>query len=184
MLSTLTHTFEPEAYWRIDKCYTDGRVEEGEWQKNQIQHDWATLAAILFRSSRAGAAAPTSGLSFVAIGEGDVSWDLGAPSMPRSQQTLESELWRQAIDAGTQVYYIDPGDMVSVSITPTRVIQINFTVPFSVVGTIRELALFGGDATAVADTGYMFNWYRISAQPKTVDFALSIRVQVRFQVTA
>lgn len=147
----------PIGIWQDEYVYSDGRVEYSGWKKNQIQDTQSTLVAMLMKTTRAGSNAAFSGAEYFAVGEGDVSWDLSAPTKSYSQSTLESEIWRSSIDSGTQVFYVDP-DTFAVSGSPTRALQFNLVIPSTVVGDLREFGLFGGTATLAADSGYMVNW--------------------------
>lgn len=147
----------PMGIWQDTYIYSDGRVVVSDWKKNQIQDTQSTLAAMLMKSTRAGSNATYSGIEYFAVGEGQSSWDLSAPTKAYTQTTLETELWRNTIDSTTQVFFVNPTTFV-VSGSPTRALQFNLVIPSEVVGDLREFGLFGGTATLAADSGYMVNW--------------------------
>lgn len=154
--------------WRDTYVYPDGRFHITPWKANQIQNTQSTLAAILMKGTRSTATPAFSGINWFAVGEGHPDWDFAAPTKAYTQTTLQDELWRAPVDATTQVFYLDPITELVVA-GPTRMIQFNLSVPASVVGSLREFGMFGGDATSAVDTGYMVNWIDHDVIPKTAD---------------
>lgn len=138
--------------WRDTIVYADGRVVESAWTPNQIQADSAVLIAALL-------GAKTGGISYLAVGSGDVSWDAVAPVRPTSQSTLTSEVWRAEILPEGITFVDTEGEPTE---TQTNRIRFRVTIPreAAVGEALREYALFGGEATDTADTGLMLNWIR------------------------
>ena len=122
------------------------------------------------------------GITFLAVGTGDPSWDIQDPPAPTtSQVALEGESDRKAISS-SNTSFIDPntGDPVG-NATPTNIVD--YAVTFSeseAVGAIVEMGLFGGDATAASGTGTMLNYRTFPVINKTNSMTLS----VIFRITA
>lgn len=128
-------------------------IKETPWRKNQIQNTaGGVLMALL------GTHPTWGGLQYLAIGEGDPSWDVTPPSQSHDATILTSEIFRKAIGYAN-VTFRDPSNPDAIVADPSRVMQLE--VEFGAAeanGIHREFALFGGDATAVANTGQIFNW--------------------------
>lgn len=97
-----------------------------------------------------------SGVQYFAVGSGSSSWSNDTfPSPVESDTKLLAETYRKAIET-SNVVFINSENVVSQ--TPTNRIQI--TVVFNeseANGELRELGIFGGDATSAKDSGYMIN---------------------------
>jgi len=99
------------------------------------------------------------GIMTLAVGTGDIGWDLQNPPAETSAQTLlESELLRKTFALRT---YIDgAGDP-----TVTRTNIVDFTTTFleaEAVGPLVEMGLFGGVGATASNSGTMIN-YRVFA---------------------
>lgn len=161
------HVHEPakilvSGTWRDEYIYADGRVEQGEWTPNQIQNGAAMVAAGLF--GRVGEIPPHdapvafTGISYIAVGSGDVTWDAVAPVQDKADTTLTAEYFRKAIPAA-DMQFVDVAAPHNPSATPTRAIEITMTFdPAEANGAMREFGLFGGDADGVTDSGQIINW--------------------------
>jgi len=158
-LSSNILTYKGE--WRDTYTFEDGSSYTTEWRPNQAQNSSATLSAILFGSVVQSSSSAYGGIQYLALGGGDSNWDLSPPTQndkPYSATTLVNEIDRIQVANGTNVAYLDPVTE-AVSVTPTRVLQVNILIPFDRgIGDLREFALFGGDATSTQDSGYMINW--------------------------
>ena len=99
------------------------------------------------------------GILVLAVGTGDVGWDLQNPPAETANQTiLESELIRKTFSAKT---YIDG----SGNPTVTRTNVIDFTTTYleaEAVGPLVEMGLFGGNGALVTDGGTMINYKTMS----------------------
>lgn len=112
-----------------------------------------------------------SGLRWFAIGAGDPAWDANLPTPPVTASSLTRELFRVPLTAAN--FTIDPVQ---------RSITLKLTVSHSLITEpVREFGVFGGDATALSGTGYLFS-YRIhpAIAPSTAD--LDRQVTLLFQV--
>lgn len=163
--------------WRDTITWVDGTVDVGPWHHNQVQDASATLIGLLMRETIEGAMSSFSGINFLAIGEGDPSWDLGTPAQPRTDTTLESEIDRFAVAPPDDIIYLNPSTL-NPQISPSKVIEVNTTIPFSVTGDLREFGLFGGDADSTANSGYMVNWIVHTKIEKTTQQSIQRTIQI------
>jgi hypothetical protein len=123
---------------------------EGVWQSNLVVDQIGVLIAGLLASY--GDFSPPA--LYHALGEGDSSWDVSTPDPVVGQTTLLSEAFRKVVVPD----FLDAlgGAVVG---GPTNVLQFQTTFDFGEANgfSIREQGLFGGDATAVADSGQMMD---------------------------
>lgn len=161
------HDFALRLYgeWKDTIHYRDGRVVEGGWRRNQIQNLAPRVAAIaLSRFGELSAGAGYTGISYLACGEGSVSWDSASPTQDPNKPDLHAETFRKAVGAADMAFLDeseigDAAGPVTVVSTPSRVIRVQVTLDYAEAnGPLREFALFGGNATATADSGHIFNW--------------------------
>jgi len=130
-----------EVFWTL-KDSTTGLKTHGH-RKNVVTMDASILIARLMRSSATPhVSEPSFGVYALAVGTGDVGWNLqNPPPATDTQRSLYSEIGRKAIASAS---FID-GDG-AVSGIPTNVVD--FTTTFSeseAVGPIVEMGLIGGD---------------------------------------
>lgn len=163
--------------WKDTIFWEDGSVEEGEWQHNQTQDSAATLIGLLMRETVEGAVSAFSGINYLALGEGDPSWDLGTPAQPRTDTTLESETARIEVTPPDDIIYLNPSTL-NPQATPSRTIEVNVTIPFAITGDLREFGLFGGDASATLNSGYMVNWIIHDLIEKTTAMSIQRSIQI------
>lgn len=111
------------------------------------------------------------GIAYWENGTGNSSWqDSNLPSPSLSDVALLAPLYRKAVVAGN-MKFIDENNAESA--TPTNRIEV--TVIFDSDesnGNLRELALFGGDATADLGSGIMINRKIHPMIPKSVGVQL------------
>lgn len=168
--------------WR-DKHYDlqGNLVFDSGWNKNQIQDTNATLLAMWFRESLQGSPAITQGPQYLALGNGLVGWDATPPTLSRADTTLEAEFFRKIITA-SDIGYIDPVTKAA-SGSPTRAVEITITFTTSEANdTWREFGLFGGTATASADSGYMVNWVSHGRIDKDSTMTIVRTIRLIFQL--
>jgi len=121
--------------------------------KNVIVQDASVLMGILLKSP----STLTGGLQYLAVGTGAIGWNLQQPPAATSSQTqLEAELFRKTFSKTAYIKTDGSGDESS---TPTNIVD--YTTIFAeseAVGPLVEMGLFGGNATGVPNSGYMFNY--------------------------
>jgi hypothetical protein len=144
----------------------EGKIVETGWKPNQIQNSATYLVAGLFaRRGEDPTSAPSGwnglrGISYLAVGTGDTSWEVSPPTQNPADTSLYNEYFRKELSF-TNLGYIatglDPGSPTVLG--PTTKIQTTclFT-PSEANGSMREFALFGGLADEDTDSGFMINW--------------------------
>lgn len=96
-----------------------------------------------------------SGIQYWAVGSGASSWDSSMPSPDVNATRLTTEIGRVAIPS-SEIVFLDSNN--NVSSTPTNIIQITHTFGTADCnGVWREFGIFGGNATATANSGLMIN---------------------------
>jgi len=150
------------------KAYDDGKLVYDYHHSNIIVNVASILIARLLKDS----AEPAGGITYLAVGSGNESWDMFDPPAPTTSQTLlENEYYRKAIDMSTFVHPTT-GEPTT---TDTNIVD--YVVTFGEaegVGPMVELGLFGGDATSERNTGTMINWRTIPVINKTATMTLTI----------
>lgn len=150
------------------RLYEKGKLIHYYHEHNIIVNSASILIARLLKNSQE----PTAGISYLAVGSGNASWDpFDPPSPTTSQYLLENEFDRKAIDLTT---FVDPetGEPVE---TETNIVDYSCTMgEADAVGPIMELGLFGGDATATINSGTQINWRTFPVINKTNSMTLTI----------
>jgi len=118
-----------------------------------------------------------AGVGYLELGTGIGTGTLQVPQVEASTQTaLRVSLLRKAIASWT---YLDgSGNPTG---TETNVVQ--YTTTFATteaIGALVEMGLFGGDATATAGTGYMFNYKTFPVWNKDGTMQLTIVWKLTF----
>ena len=92
------------------------------------------------------------GLLYWAVGAGDPAWDaLPSPPLPdRLSRTLVKEIYRKRLE---------PADLNYDAATHTLTVHTVF-LPGEATADLREFGLFGGDASGLFGSGYLFNTAR------------------------
>lgn len=162
-----------------DTIITSEGVIVTPWSTNQAQDGWALIASQLFCGTNAG-------FSYLALGEGESSWDITPPTKDQTQLTLENEIDRIPINTTTDIQYLDP-DTEAASGTPTRMIEISVLIDFARgIGDLREFGLIVGDtASSSLNTGVLFNWVSHNLRTKTLTTPTQIlrKIRIKFKVT-
>lgn len=143
-----------EIFIRLGDNYEDAIRNPDRHFKNIIVDVASELIAEwAFTISPPDTAVP--GIQTLAVGTGDVSWDLQNPPAETANQTLlESELIRKTFSAKT---YIDGSGNPTVS----RTNVIDFTTTYleaEAVGPLVEMGLFGGTNATSTNGGTMINY--------------------------
>lgn len=137
-------------------------------QDNIIVNTASILIARLLKDSTE----PNAGISYLAVGSGNDSWNAFDPPAPTTSQTLlEDEFYRKAISKAT---FVDPQ---TAEPTTAKTNIVDYATSFSeseAVGAIMELGLFGGEATSSLNTGTMVNWRTFPVINKTNAMTLTI----------
>lgn len=157
--------------WRDIIKYADGRVVITDWQRNCVVKKLGVLVSEMLKG------ASESGISFWAIGSGNVSWDTTPFTPTISDADLTAEFARKAISAGNIVYINDSNE---VSETPTNRLQISCMFESGDAnGDWREFAIIAGTgASATVGTGKIINHKAHSLLVKTSD--MTVTRQIRF----
>lgn len=134
----------------IDRIhYKDGRVEERKGH-NLVVNSFLNLVMCLLKKQSG-----YSGIQYWAVGSGASSWDNRMPTPEIGATRLTAELGRVPISA-SEISFLDSNyNKVS---TPTNIIQIEHTFGANDCnGVWREFGIFGGNASATANSGIMIN---------------------------
>lgn len=132
-----------EVFWEM-RCSQTGKVTKGHF-KNVVTMDASILIARLMKGTGtpiAHQSEPSFGVFALAVGTGDLSWNLqNPPPATNTQRSLWNELARKAIQSTN--FINQDGTIAGV---PTNIVD--FTTTFSeseAVGPIVEMGLLGGD---------------------------------------
>ena len=149
----------------IDRIhYKDGRVEERVGH-NLVVNSFLNLVMCLLKQQTG-----YQGVQYWAVGSGASSWDSNMPSPELTATRLTAELGRVAISA-SEISFLDSNyDVVT---TPTNIIQIAHTFGANDCnGVWREFGIFGGNATAIANSGIMINKRHHAVITKTEEMTI------------
>jgi len=168
--------------WRdiIRKKLPDGTIVETrtDWKDNLIVENFGVLVAALLANS----GLITGGALYHAVGRANSANDPAAPDPGLiTDTTLEDEIFRKAIDS---IKFLDPSDNPVVG--PTNKIELETTFEFGEVppgNYIREQGLFGGTATATADSGLMIDTIKHIPIWKDPSIELVRRIRLEIVVT-
>ena len=142
-------------YWRDVLVREDGTRIDSGWHRNQIQNSYANILTSFLRRELVFT---PEGFMQCAVGSGLVGWDVTSPVQSRGDTTLTTEFFRKALGT-VNMTYRDPTTFADVTPTITNVVQMNCTfLPGEATGDHREWGIFGGNATGIADSGFMWNW--------------------------
>lgn len=125
-------------------------LRQGDWASNSIAAPaWPLVAGLLKRDARA------HGILYGAVGAGDKRWNRRPPFPDPKRTRLEQERARAPVGP-EDMCFLAPGG--AESLEPTKVLQIRFRISFPDRRVdLREFGLFGGLATAIADSGSLIN---------------------------
>jgi hypothetical protein len=139
---------------------------DGGWRSNLIVHQCDVLLAALMKRQK-----QMYGILYWAVGEGEQHWDALCPSPHATHTLLKKEIARLKIKP-RQIVYLD--GLGNESESPTNCLEITAGFKGKDLATagfqsLREFGLFGGDATAAADSGFMIDYVihpRIDLSPE------------------
>ena len=163
----------------LKKEHADGTVENEVIGKNIVTLSASVLLAQLAAKEYKGA---IDGLTYLAVGSGDPAWDPRFPPTASNTTTeLVTEIYRKEFYS---IEFINPdpgpGDP-EVSPTPTNILDI--TARFEqgeADGFWMEMGLFGGDASASADSGTLATYKIFSLVSKPSDSIYTITYRLTF----
>lgn len=144
-LSTREEPFRPyrgEVFWELRDSET-GEILDSGHMENIVTLDASILLARLMKSPPTpNMSEPAFGAYALAVGTGDVGWDINNPPIAtNTQRSLYNELARKQLQL---LEFIDSGG--SVSGIPTNVIDLTTTFTESeAVGPLVEMGILGGD---------------------------------------
>ncbi len=170
--------FAVRGRWRDKITYADGTEEVTPWRPNQIQNVAAIVAAALFRRyDETAEGTDWDGITYMGIGRGNVTWDTVPPTQDAADTILEDEFVRKAIAPSDMSFSDGAG---TPQLPESRFIMIVVTLaPSEANDSLREFALFGGDATGTVNTGQMINWIVHNRFDK--DSSITIQRTVEFE---
>ena len=134
---------------------TDRIFKNGVLVEERVGHNLVVNTALNLIMALLKRQSGYSGIQYWAVGSGASSWDSGLPSPTAGDTRLTAEIGRVAIDPSEIVFL---NGSLQVSSTPTNIIQITHTFGVNDCnGSWREFGIFGGNATASANSGIMIN---------------------------
>lgn len=145
---TMEKKFIGEVTDRLIDAKTGELIEERVYN-NLVVDSCSTLISGLMKGA-------LSGIQYFAVGSGSNSWNNASLPEPANGDTkLLNETFRKQVQA-TDIKFIDSSNQVSTN--PTNRLQVSVTFDESEAnGELRELGIFGGNATATRNSGYMLN---------------------------
>jgi hypothetical protein len=163
----------------LKKEHADGTIENEVIGKNIVTLNASVLLAQLAAKEYKGA---IDGLTYLAVGSGNPEWDPRFPPTASNTATqLVTEIYRKEFYS---IEFINPdpapGDP-EVSPTPTNILDI--TARFEqgeADGFWMEMGLFGGDASASADSGTLATYKIFSLVSKPSDSIYTITYRLTF----
>ena len=121
------------------------------WSANTIvETAWPLIAGLLKNDAN------LAGILFWAVGAGDPAWDGARVAANPATRQLHDEVQRLPLPP-ENIAYLDLNDATVDTPTHRLEISASFSWP-NQAQTLREFGLFGGDATATKDSGYLFNY--------------------------
>ena len=134
---------------------TDRIFKNGVLVEERVGHNLVVNTALNLIMALLKRQSGYSGIQYWAVGSGASSWDSGLPSPTAGDTRLTAEIGRVAISPSEIVFL---NGNLQVSSTPTNIIQITHTFGVNDCnGKWREFGIFGGNATASANSGIMIN---------------------------
>lgn len=155
----------------------DGSRTLSPWQSNLIVRNCNTLLSMLMKGHE-----ETRGILYLALGEGEGSWDASRPIPLLTDTQLTNEVYRKPILADQIVYLNDDSEPVDY---PTTLLAITVEVKGEEVvisgsQPLREFGLFGGDATDEANSGYLINHVTHDRYDLTPELTLNRKIRLNF----
>ena len=159
-------------YRDIIRNVNTGDVFATPWQHNLVVTSALNLITSLFGGKT------SNGLKYWAVGSGADSWDETSIDPQLSETTLTNEIGRKLISTDDIEFY-DSNNKPSVK--PTNRLHISLTFNEDECnGKWREFGLFGGDASAVMNTGIMVDKKHHSIITKTNETTIERHIILTF----
>ena len=116
----------------------------------------------------------TGGILYQAQGLGDSAWST-PPAVVTSDTTLVNEHERRAPDS---IVYLDGSDVPTLTKTAKLLVSTVYGESELVGVTIREQALFGGDATGTTDSGQILNQIKHTPRFKSAGLTWTRKIKL------
>ena len=134
---------------------TDRIFKNGVLVEERVGHNLVVNTALNLIMALLKRQSGYSGIQYWAVGSGASSWDSSLPTPSAGDTRLTAEIGRVAISP-SEIVFLDSN--LNVSSSPTNIIQITHTFGTGDCnGKWREFGIFGGNATATANSGLMIN---------------------------
>ncbi len=161
-----------DEFWEKDSSGVYKLVHTTKVMTNTKMDVSAILMAALFADD-----VTQSGILQHAQGRGDAGWGATPPAVDTTDTTLFDEAGRSAPDS---IVFLDLFDVPVAG--PTNIIKVSTTYDETeLVGeTLREQGLFGGTASAAADSGIIINVIRHAPFFKSGAFSLIRNIKLTF----
>lgn len=157
-----------------DRIYKNGVLVEEIVGHNLVVNSFLKLVMCLLKQQGG-----YSGIQYWAVGSGAPTWDSSIPTPELDASRLTTEIGRVPISVNEIKFLNSNFDEVS---TPTNIIEIKHTFSENDCNGIwREFAIFGGNATAEANSGIMLNKRHHAVITKTNEMV--IERTMRFTLT-
>ena len=148
-----------------DRIYKNGVLVEERVGHNLVVNSFLKLAMALLKGQSG-----FSGIGYWAVGSGASSWDTNLPDPEINATVLTAEIGRVQIQP-SEITFLDASNNPSEN--PTNILQIKHTFGTNDCNGIwREFGIFGGQASATANTGLMINKKHHTIITKTSDLAI------------
>ena len=158
----------------IDRIFKNGKLVDEIVGHNLVVNSFLNLVMCLLKQQSG-----YSGVQYWAVGSGASSWDSNMPTPELTATRLTAEIGRVPITADELAFLDQDYRVVS---TPTNILQISHTFGADDCnGVWREFGIFGGNATAVLNSGLMINKRHHSVITKTEE--MSIERIMRFTLS-
>ena len=158
----------------VDRIFKNGVLIEERVGHNLVVTSFLNLITYMLKNS-------SGGIGYWAVGSGVSSWDSNMPDPVSSATSLTNEIGRAAIS---------PNDIVFLNVSgvstesPTNILQVKHTFGTNECnGTWREFGIFGGNATATADSGIMMNKRHHAVLTKTSDMTVERVINFTLSLT-
>lgn len=149
----------------IDRIFKNGKLVDEIVGHNLVVNSFLNLVMCLLKQQSG-----YTGIQYWAIGSGAPSWDTNMPTPELTATRLTSEIGRVPISADELAFLDQDYRVVS---TPTNILQISHTFGADDCnGVWREFGIFGGNATAVLNSGIMVNKRHHSVITKTEEMTI------------